>query len=75
MKLNKEIFDKLGGKAGNYFDKMEVETYAEIGTREGSTFKERTPFVSKLALAIDCWDLFETDSQNDMNRGRKERTL
>lgn len=72
MKLNKEIFDKLGGKAGNYFDKMEVETYAEIGTREGSTFKERTPFVSKLALAIDCWDLFETDSQNDMNRGRKQ---
>ena len=71
MKLTKEIFENLEGKAGNYFHKMEVATYAEIGTREGTTFKQRTPFVSKFALAVDCWDLYETAAQNDMGRERE----
>jgi len=71
MKLTKEIFDTFTGKAGNHFKEMEVATYAEIGTREGTTFKERTPFVSKFALAVDCWDLYEKDSQNDMGRERE----
>ena len=71
MKLTKEIFDTFTGKAGNHFEKMEVSTYAEIGTREGTTFKERTPFVSKFALAVDCWDLYETAAQNDMGRERE----
>jgi hypothetical protein len=71
MKLTKEIFDTFMGKAGNHFKKMEVATYAEIGTREGTTFKERTPFVSKFALAVDCWDLYETAAQNDMGRERE----
>ena len=71
MKLTKEIFDTFTGKAGNHFKEMEVSTYAEIGTREGTTFKERTPFVSKFALAVDCWDLYKKDSQNDMGRERE----
>ena len=72
MKLTKEIFDTFEGKAGNHFKKMEVSTYAEIGTREGTTFKERTPFISKHAIAVDCWDLYEKSSQNDMDREREQ---
>tara|TARA_R110002051_G_scaffold190991_1_gene259830 strand:+ start:165 stop:758 length:594 start_codon:yes stop_codon:yes gene_type:complete len=71
MKLTKEIFDTFDGKAGNHFEEMEVSTYAEIGTREGNTFKQRTPFISKFALAVDCWDLYETAAQNDMGRERE----
>lgn len=72
MKLTKEIFDTLEGKALNHFKKMEIKTYAEIGTRDGNNFKTRTPYISDYALALDCWDLFETAAHNDMGRGRDQ---
>lgn len=73
MILTTEIFNSLTGKAGGGFN--DVKTYLEIGVREGDTFDSRVPFVSEKAVAIDCWDLFETDSQNDMGRSRKQAQL
>lgn len=73
MILTTEIFNSLTGKGGGGFN--EVKTYLEIGVREGDTFNSRVPFISEKAVAIDCWDLFETDSQNDMGRSRKQAQL
>jgi hypothetical protein len=72
MILTEEIFNNLNGKASSAFNKCEISTYLEIGVREGNTFKTRVPLVSKKSVAIDCWDLFETPSQNDMGRSRSE---
>lgn len=69
MKIDKEIFNSLLGKAGGAFN--DVNTYLEIGVREGNTFRSRVPLVNTLAVAIDCWDLFENNAQNDMNRSRQ----
>jgi len=71
MKLTEEIFLNLDGKANNLFDKLSVNTYLEIGVREGTTFIKRVPKVQH-AVAIDCWDLFTRPSQNDMNRSKSE---
>ena len=71
MILTKEIFNNLNGKASSAFNECEISTYLEIGIREGTTFKIRAPLVSKKSIAIDCWDLFETPSQNDMGRTKK----
>lgn len=70
MQLTKEIFESLTGKAGGVFSNN-VSTYLEIGIREGTTFSTRVPLVLKKSVAIDCWDLFETAAQNDMNRTRE----
>jgi len=70
MRLTEEIFNSLSGKATNGFN--DVKTYLEIGVREGNTFSLRVPLVSEKSVAIDCWDLYETPSQNDMNRNRDE---
>tara|TARA_Y100000593_G_scaffold89252_1_gene173127 strand:+ start:544 stop:1155 length:612 start_codon:yes stop_codon:yes gene_type:complete len=66
--------EKCSGKGGTdeQFESLEIENYCEIGVREGQTFKRRLPYVSKLAVAIDCWDLYETESQNDMHRARNQ---
>jgi len=73
MILTTEIFNSLTGKGGGGFN--DVKTYLEIGVREGNTFGSRVPFVSEKAVAIDCWDLFETNSQNDMGRSREQAEL
>jgi len=70
MNLTEQIFNSLQGKAGGGFN--DVSTYLEIGVREGKTFQSRVPSVSTKAVALDCWDLFETNAQNDMNRSRNE---
>ena len=69
-----EIIKICKGKGGDDpdFESQEIETYCEIGVREGHTFQRRLPHVSQLAVAIDCWDLYEQKSQNDMSRERKE---
>ena len=66
--------EKCSGKGGTdeQFQSLEIETYCEIGVRHGQTFQKRLPYVSKLAIAIDCWDLYEKESQNDMHRARNE---
>lgn len=65
MKLTKEIFDSLGGKANGMFDlKNNVNTYLEIGIREGTTFKSRVPYVHTKCVAIDCWDIFTNSNHN-----------
>lgn len=69
MNLTEEIFKSLKGKASGIFD-HDVNTYLEIGIREGTTFSSRVPFIKEKSVAIDCWDLFETNAQNDMNRTR-----
>jgi len=68
MNLTEEIFNSMTGKAGGGF--IDVDTYLEIGVREGNTFSTRVPLVNKKSVAIDCWDLYETPSQNDMGRAR-----
>jgi len=70
MKLTEEIFNSMTGKAGGGFN--EVKTYLEVGVREGNTFSSRVPLVSHKAVAIDCWDLYESPSQNDMGRNRDQ---
>lgn len=72
MILTEEIFNNLNGKATHAFNVCNVSTYLEIGIREGTTFKTRIPLVSKKSIALDCWDLFESPSQNDMGRTRAE---
>lgn len=72
MILTEEIFNNLNGKASYAFNICGVTTYLEIGVREGNTFKTRVPLVSEKSVAIDCWDLFESPSQNDMGRTRSE---
>ena len=72
MELTQELFESLKGKANGIFDENRVSTYLEVGVREGNTFKTRTPLVTKHAVALDCWDLYEKDSQNDMGRQRSE---
>ena len=72
MILTEEIFNNLNGKATHAFNVCGVTTYLEIGVREGNTFKTRVPLVSGKSVAIDCWDLFESPSQNDMGRSRNE---
>lgn len=72
MILTEEIFNNLNGKASHAFNVCGVTTYLEIGVREGNTFKTRVPLVSVKSVAIDCWDLFESPSQNDMVRSRNE---
>jgi len=67
MIITQQIFNSLDGKADNLFQSMDVSTYLEIGVREGNTFSKRVPKV-KHAVGIDCWDLFEKSSQNDMDR-------
>ena len=71
MNLTAEIFKSLKGKATGVFE-HNVNTYLEVGVREGTTFYSRLPFIKQKAVAIDCWDLYETASQNDMNRARSE---
>ena len=65
-----DIITRCSGKCGPplTFAELNVENYCEIGVREGNTFKTRVPYVSGTAIAIDCWDLYETKSQNDMGR-------
>lgn len=70
MIVTQTIFDGLNGKATSIFQQSEVSTYLEIGVREGTTFSSRVNQVKTKLVAIDCWDLFETPSQNDMNRTR-----
>lgn len=72
MILTEKIFNDLNGKAAHAFNVCEVATYLEIGVREGNTFKTRVPLVSGKSVAIDCWDLFQSPSQNDMGRSRNE---
>lgn len=72
MKLTEEIFDNLNGKASHAFDVCNISTYLEVGVREGSTFNRRVPLVRSKSVAIDCWDLFQSPSQNDMGRSRIE---
>jgi len=72
MELTQELFESLKGKANGIFDGNRVSTYLEVGVREGNTFKTRAPLVTKHAVALDCWDLYEKDSQNDMGRQRSE---
>lgn len=69
-----DIIEKCSGKCGppTTFAELKIENYCEIGVREGNTFKSRTSSVSGTAVAIDCWDLYEKDSQNDMGRVRSE---
>lgn len=70
MNLTDTIFNSLQGKAAGGFN--DVNTYLEVGVREGKTFQSRVPNVAVKAVALDCWDLFETSAQNDMNRTRNE---
>lgn len=70
MNLTETIFNSLQGKAAGGFN--DVNTYLEVGVREGKTFQSRVPNVAVKAVALDCWDLFETSAQNDMNRTRNE---
>jgi len=72
MKLTDDIFNNLNGKASSVFTQCDVSTYLEIGVREGTTFTSRINLVRKKLVAIDCWDLFQTPSQNDMKRSREE---
>jgi len=74
MKLDKEIFNSLRGKAAEIFY-QEVRTYIEIGVREGNTFNYRVPLIKEKAVALDCWDLFEKASQNDMGRTKTDARL
>ena len=68
------IIEKCSGKCGppTTFAELKVENYCEIGVREGNTFKTRVPHVSGTSVAIDCWDLYEQSSQNDMGRERSQ---
>ena len=72
MVLTEEIFNNLNGKATHAFDVCNISTYLEIGVREGNTFDKRVPLVRSKSVAIDCWNLFETPSQNDMDRSRSQ---
>ena len=72
MIVTETIFNNLNGKATSIFQQSEVSTYLEIGVREGATFSSRVNQVKTKLVAIDCWDLFENPSQNDMNRSRLE---
>lgn len=72
MILTQEIFSNLNGKATHAFDVCKISTYLEIGVREGNTFDKRVPLVRSKSVAIDCWDLFHSPSQNDMGRSRSE---
>ena len=68
------IVEKCSGKGGTdeQFQSLELENYCEIGVRHGETFQRRLPHISKLAVAIDCWDLYIKKSQNDMGRASDE---
>jgi hypothetical protein len=72
MIMNEQIFNSLNGKATSAFQLCDISTYLEIGVREGNTFSSRINVVKQKSVAIDCWDLFETPSQNDMGRSREE---
>lgn len=71
MVITEEIFNSLDGKANNIFEKVPIETYLEIGVREGTTFSKRVSKV-KHAVAVDCWDLYSKPSQNDMGRSKDQ---
>lgn len=74
MKINIKQFNDFTGKAGpiDLFKSLDIDTYCEIGVREGNTFQSRSPLVNNYSLAVDCWDLYETPSQNDMGRERNQ---
>lgn len=72
MILTEQIFNNLNGKATHAFDVCNISTYLEIGVREGNTFDKRVPLVRSKSIALDCWDLFESASQNDMDRSRAQ---
>lgn len=72
MTLTEDIFKNLNGKATHAFDVCKISTYLEIGVREGNTFQNRVPAVRSKSVALDCWDLFQSPSQNDMGRSRLE---
>lgn len=72
MILTEEIFRNLNGKAAYAFDVCDISNYLEIGVREGSTFNKRVPLVRSKSVAVDCWNLFQTPSQNDMGRSRSD---
>lgn len=72
MIMNEQIFNSLNGKASSAFELCNVSTYLEIGVREGHTFSKRIGRVNEKSVAIDCWDLFESPSQNDMGRSREQ---